>query len=145
MGGSKLKINGKIYNITPGIQKVLTDPSNIPMKKLNDQDREILINNLESLNFENYKAIRGESKTTRYEQSKSYFKRHNLEGQGIRKLIIHSNLIDIYTRLEISLGLKLADHSDFFSEASNLVHELYKRCEIQNKQQYRNALDKFQI
>ena len=39
-GSSKLKINKKIYNITPGIQKVLTDTTNIPIKKLNDQDRE---------------------------------------------------------------------------------------------------------
>ena len=29
MGGNKLKINEKIHNITPGIQKVLTETSNI--------------------------------------------------------------------------------------------------------------------
>ena len=66
MGGNKLKINEKIYNITPGIQKVLNGTSNIPMKELNDKDREIFINVLESLDFENYKAIRGESKSGRY-------------------------------------------------------------------------------
>ena len=38
VGGSKLKINEKVHNITPGIQKVLTDTSNIPIKGLNDQD-----------------------------------------------------------------------------------------------------------
>ena len=32
MGSSKLKINEKIYDISPGIQKVLTDTSNIRMK-----------------------------------------------------------------------------------------------------------------
>ena len=36
MGGNKLKTNEKIYNITPGFQKVLTDTSNKPLKKLND-------------------------------------------------------------------------------------------------------------
>ena len=41
IGGSKLKINEKIYDITLGIQKVLTKTSYIPLKKLNDEDREI--------------------------------------------------------------------------------------------------------
>ena len=66
----------------------------------------------------------------------------DLEGQGI-KIIIPSNIIDIYTRLEILLGLKLSRHSDTLTEASKLIDELYKRGEIQNKQQYRNALNKF--
>ena len=67
----------------------------------------------------------------------------DLEGQGV-KIIIPSNIIDIYTRLEILLGLKLSGHTDTLTEASNLIDELYKRGEIQNKQQYRNALNKFQ-
>ena len=54
VGGNKFKINENIYDMTPGTQKVLTDTSNIPMKKLNDQDREIFINFLESFDFENY-------------------------------------------------------------------------------------------
>ena len=62
MGGIKLKINGKFYNTTPAIQKVLTETSNIPIKKLNDEDREKSIDILESLNFEIYRPIRGESK-----------------------------------------------------------------------------------
>ena len=142
MGGNRLKINEKIFEITPGIQKVLTNTSNIPLKKLNDQDKEIFLNILESLNFENYNAIRGESKSGRHKLSKTNFKKHVLEGQGV-KIIIPSNIIDIYTRLEILLGLKLAGHTDILTEASNLIDELYKRGEIQNKQQYRNALNKF--
>ena len=67
-----------------------------------------------------------------------------LKGRGIEKIIIPSNIIDIYTRLEILLGLKLSGHTDTLSEASNLIDELYKRGEIQNKQQYRNPLNKFQ-
>ena len=66
-----------------------------------------------------------------------------LKGRGIEKIIIPSNIVDIYTRLEILLGLKLSGHSHTLTEASNLIDELYKRGEIQNKQQYRNALDKF--
>ena len=71
-----LKLMRKVYDITPGIQKVLTGTSNIPMKKLNDQDREKIINILENLDFENYKAIRGESKSGMYKQSRTNFKKN---------------------------------------------------------------------
>ena len=125
------------------MQKVFTDTSNIPLKKLNDKDRETFNNVLEGLDFENYKAIRCESKSDRYEQSKTNFKKHNLQGEGV-KINIPSNIIDIYTRLEVLLGLKLSGHTDTLTEASNLIDELCKRGEIQNKQQYRNALNKFQ-
>ena len=66
----------------------------------------------------------------------------NLQGEGV-KIIIPSNIIDIYTRLEVLLGLKLSGHADTLTEASILIDELYKRNEIQNKQEYRNALNKF--
>ena len=68
----------------------------------------------------------------------------NLQGEGIEKIIIPSNIIDIYTRLEILLGLRLSGHSNVLSKASALIDPLYKLGEIQNKQQYRNALSKFQ-
>ena len=142
MGGNKLKINMKIHNKSPGIQKVLTETSNIPPKKLNDKDREIYNNVLESLNFKNYKPLRGESKSGRYEHSKSNFIKQNLQGEGV-KIIIPSNIIDIYTRLEVLLGRKLSGHTDTLTEASNLIDELYKRGDIQTKQQYRNAPNKF--
>ena len=144
MGGSKLKINQKIYDITPVIQKVLTDKSNTPMKKVNDKDNEILNNIIQSFSFGNYKAIRGESKSGSYKQSKINFKRHNLKGQGVQ-IIIPSNVIDIYTRLEILLGTKLCGHSNTLTEASNLIDVLYKGGENQNEQQYRNAPNKFQF
>ena len=66
----------------------------------------------------------------------------NLEGGGV-KTIIPSNIIDTYTRLKVLIGLKLSGHTDTLTEASNLIDELYKRGEIQNKQHYRNALIKF--
>ena len=75
IGGNKLKINENIFGITRGTQKVITDTSSIPIKKLNDQDREIFNNILESLDFEKYKPIRGESKSGRYKQSKTNFKK----------------------------------------------------------------------
>ena len=64
-GGNKIKNNENVFDITRGIQKVLTDTSNIPIKKLNDQDGEIFNKILESLDFKNYKPVRGESKSGR--------------------------------------------------------------------------------
>ena len=52
-------------------------------------------------------------------------------------------MVDIYTRLEILLGLKISGLTDTLTEAGHLIGELYKRGEVQNEQQYRNALDKF--
>ena len=69
---------------------------------------------------------------------------NDLEGQGV-KTIIPSNVVDIYTRLGILLGLKLSGHTDTLTEASKLIDKLYKRDEIQNKQQYRNAPNIFEI
>ena len=66
-----------------------------------------------------------------------------MEGKGV-KFIIPSNIIDSYTRLEILQGLNLSGHTDTRTEASNLIDELCKRGEIENKQQYRKALNKFQ-
>ena len=68
-GDDKLKINDKIYQITPGVYKILNDKSNTPMKKLNDKDREKYTNFLKSFNFEKHKAIRGESKSSKYKIS----------------------------------------------------------------------------
>ena len=68
---------------------------------------------------------------------------NDLEGHGIENNFIPSNIIDIYTRLEILLVLKISGHTDNLTEASNLLDELYKRGEIQNEQQYRNAQNKF--
>ena len=146
MGGNIFKIIENIYDITSGIQKVLTDTSNIPLKKLNDKEKEKFINVLESLGFGIDKAIRSESKSGRYKQSKTNFKKRviksDLKGRGV-KIIIPSNVIDIYTRLEILLGLNLSGHADSLKEASNLIDELFRGGEIQNEQQYRNALNKF--
>ena len=61
------------------------------------------------------------------------------------KFFIASDIIDIYTRLEILLGLNVSGHTDTPREASNLIDELYKRGEIQNEQQYRNAIDEIKI
>ena len=98
---------------------------------------------LKTPNYKNYKPNFGKKKSGRYKNTKSILVPIKLQGRGIEKIIIPSNIIDTYTRLEILLGLKLSGHTDALTEASNLIDELYKRGEIQNKQQYRNALNKF--
>ena len=66
----------------------------------------------------------------------------DLEGQRFEKIINPLNIIDVYTKLETLLGLKLSGHTNTLTEASNLIDELYKRSETQTEQ-YINVLDKF--
>ena len=65
-----------------------------------------------------------------------------MEGQGIEKNVIPSNIFDICTSLEILLGLKISSHTDTLTEASNLIEQLYKRGQIGEEQQYGNVLEK---
>ena len=78
-----------------------------------------------------------------FNQSEKKSDDFDLQGQGLEKIVIPSNIIDIYTRLEILIGLKLSGHTDTLTEASNSIDELYKRGGIQNENQYRNAPNKF--
>ena len=48
----------------------------------------------------------------------------DIQGEGV-KIIILSNIIFIYTRLETLLGLKLSGHNDTLTEASNLIDQFY--------------------
>ena len=108
-------------------------------------------NMLHKIKYYNHKPTKGRiSNPDRY--NKSNFDKDvrgilnldtKLDGGGIEKIIIPSNIIDIYTRLEVLLGLKVSGHTDTLTEASTLLDELYKIDEIQNKQQYRNAPNKF--
>ena len=43
------------------------------------------------------------------------------------KIIIPNNIIEIWERLEVLLGLKLSGHTDTLTEASSLIDELYKK------------------
>ena len=66
----------------------------------------------------------------------------NLECQGV-KIIFPSDIVNIYTRLEILLRLKLSGHTDTLAEAKNLIGNSDNRSEIQSEQHYRNAPNKF--
>ena len=63
-----------------------------------------------------------------------------LQGKG-GQIIKPSNVIDIYTRLEVLLGLKISGPTDTLTEAGNSIDDFYQRGEIQNEQRYRNAPD----
>ena len=148
LGGNRVEIEGEEFNITPEIQKAFTDTKyNFNNTDMDDENVLIFNKMLNSLNYDSSQ----DSNSKRTKSIKNDLKKRvqkinnpllNIQGERV-KIIIPSNIIDIYTRLEILLGLKLSGHTDTLTEASNLIDEFYKRGEIQNKQQYRNALNKF--
>ena len=147
LGGDKVQVRDNIYELNPELHNALSKPSYTGNSMKNENDRKTLYNFLTDVG---YTGI-GDDKTSQTKFFKRLLKQYknirkeeptNLEGQGVKN-IIPSNIIDISTRLEVLLGLKLSGHTDTLTEASNLIDELYNQGEIQNKQQYRNALDKF--
>ena len=150
--GTKILFDENEYDLTKGIRNVLTKKTYKPIKSLNDNEKVVLRDFLSKTGYYNRKPSKGKPSGL-----DNYIKNDldgdvrkilkldtNLKGEGVEKIIIPSNIIDIYNRLEVLLGLKLSGHTDTLTEASNLIDELYKLGEIQNKQQYRNALNKFQ-
>ena len=150
LGGDRMQIKNNIYDLTPEIYKALSYTGYDGKSMKNENDILMLNNIIRDLGYTGIGDNKSKRKTFLTEtlpklvediQNKT-FEEIDLEGQGV-KTIIPSNIIDIYTRLEILLGLKLSGHTDTLTEASNLIDALYARGEIQNKHQYRNALDKF--
>ena len=148
------------YDIKPNIQEYFTNTKQTT-KNMDDEDKIAIYDILTDLGFYSKRHAKGTSNSRRFKDAFHNLPNeiarirntplpaiendsNNLQGEGV-KIIIPNNIIDIYTRLEGLLGLKLSGHTDTLTEASNLLDELYKRGEIQNKQQYRNAINKFQI
>ena len=154
--GDTIKINENVYELTPEIYKALTYTTYTGNNMKDENDILMMYNIIRDLRY-NGTGDRDSKRKTFFTkklpkqvediQNKTFEENtddsDDLQGEGV-KIIIPSNIIDIYTRLEILLGLKLSGHTDTLTEASNLIDELYKRGEIQNKQQYRNPLNKFQ-
>ena len=155
-GADTIKINENIYELTPEFYKALSSRTYNGNTMENEDDILMMYNIVRDLGYTGVKDKKSNRKTfstitlpksVEKFQNKTFDEvtldsDSNLQGQGV-KIIIPSNLIDIYTKLEILLRLKISGHSDTLTEVSNLIDELYKRGEIQNKQQYRNALYKF--
>ena len=154
LGDNRISIKNHEYDITPDIQSYFTNTKHTT-QILDDIEKETVYDILQDVGFYDniphvgLKAARMQdalyilpNEIKRIREPVIPPIENDLQGEGV-KIIIPSNIIDIYTRLEILLGLKLSGHTDTLTEASNLIDELYKRGEIQNKQQYRNALNKF--
>ena len=150
LGGDRIKIKDNIYDLTPEIYTGYTGEN---LK--NENDILMLYNIVSDIGYTGIGDIKSKRKIFLTENFPKLFEEiqnktfeeitddsDDLQGEGV-KIIRPSNIIDIYSRLEILLGLKLSGHTDALTEANNLVDELCKRGEIQNKQQNRNALDKF--
>ena len=156
LGGDRLQIKDNVYDLTPEIYKALSYTGYTGENLKNENDILMLYNIVRDIGHTGIGDIKSKRKILLTEslpklvndiQNRTFEEitddsDNDLEGQGV-KIVIPSNIIDIYSRLEVLLGLKLSGHTDTLTEASNLIDELYKRGEIQNKQQYRNALDKF--
>ena len=154
LGGDRIQIKDNVYDLTPEIYKALSYTGYTGENLKDETDILMLYNILRDIGYTGIGDIKSKRKIFLTEklpklveeiQNKTFEEiedTEDLAGDGV-KIIIPSNIIDIYTRLEVLLGLKLSGHTDTLTEASNLIDELYKRGEIQNKQQYRNALDKF--
>ena len=149
MAGSEVEINDNKYNISTSIQKVVVDAEYKTAKLMNDMDKLAFRDILQKTNYYSRIPTKGRM-SGRDEYNKSDLdndvrgilnKDTKLIGRGIGKNIIPSNIIDIYTRLEVLLGVKLSGHTDTLTEASKLIDELYRRGEMQTKQQYQNALN----
>ena len=154
---NRISIKDQEYDIKPNIQEYFTN-TKLTTKNMNDEDKSIIYDILKNIGFYSMRRKKGKQSARTIDARNNLPKEidkirnpplpaienesDNLQGEGV-KIIIPSNIIDIYTRLEILLGLKLAGHNDVLTEASALIDELYKLGEIQNKQQYRNALNKF--
>ena len=146
-----MKIRVNDYELTPEIYKALSYTGYTGKTMKNEKDILMMSNVKNDLGYtgdgvrpSNGKTLLTETlpKLVNEIQNKT-FDEFGLEGQGIQKTIIPSNINYINTRLAILLGLKLSGHTDTLTEASNLILELYKRGEIQNKQKNRNTLNKF--
>ena len=156
LGGDKLRIRDNVYELTPEKYKALSDTGYTGIIKKIGNDILMMYNIINDLGFTSVGDKPSKRKTfftiTLPKLVEEFQKKpieeitldsdSDLQGEGV-KMIIPSNIIDIYTRLETLLGLKLSGHTDTLTEASYLIDELYKRGEIQNQQQYRNALNKF--
>ena len=156
LGGDKLRIRDTDYELTPEIHKALSS-TGYTGNNIKNETGILKLNNI--INDLGYTGV-GDKTPKR----KTFFTKtlpklvedvqnrtfdeitddsDELDGQGIRKIIISSNISDIYTRLEILLGLKLSGRTDTLTEGSALIDALYKRGEIQTKQQCQIALNKF--
>ena len=132
-GGNRISIKNQEYDLKPNVQKNFTY-TKLTTKNTDDEDKSTVYDILKNTGFYSMKPTRGlnsaRMKDVLYNLPREIAKirnpllpaianeSDNLQGEGL-KIIIPSNIIDIYTRLEVLLGLKLSGHTDTLTEASN--------------------------
>ena len=134
--GDTIKINENVYELTPEIYKALTYTTYTGNTMKDENDILMMYNIIRDLGYDGTGDRDSKRKTFFLKklpkliediQNKTFDEitenSDDLQGEGV-KIIIPSNIIDIYTRLEILLGLKLSGHTDTLTEASNLIDEL---------------------
>ena len=142
LGGDRIQIKDNIYDLTPEIYKTLSDTGYTGKTMKNESDILMMDNIINDLGYTGVGDRDSKRKTFLTQtlprlvekiQNKTFEEiiddSDDLQGQGV-KIMIPSNIIYVYTRLEVLLGLKLSGHTDTLTEASNLIDELYKRGEI---------------
>ena len=120
LGGTRVEINENEYDITPGIQNVFTDTSYNTAKSMTDKEKFVFRDILQKTDYYNCipkkGRMPGRDKSIKIDLDNDVRRilnlYTNLKGRGIEKIIISSNIIVIYNRLEILLGLKLSGHTD---------------------------------
>ena len=154
LGDNRISIKDQEYDIKTNIQAYFNTTKQTT-KNMDNEDKSTVFDKLKNTGFYSMRHTKGLN-SARMKDALNNLPReiaktrnlplpaieNDLQGEGV-KITIPSNIVDIYTRLETLLGLKLSGHTDTLTEASNLIDELYKRGEIQKERQYRNALNKF--
>ena len=134
--GDTIKINENIYELTPEVYKALSNPLYTGNTLNNDDNFLLLYKILKDVKYtgsgdrpsnrKKFITIDLPKKVSEFQNIRFDENTHDsdsdLQGEGV-KIINPSNIIDIYTRLEILLGLKLSGHTDTLTEAGNLKDE----------------------
>ena len=139
LGGDKLRIRGNEYELTPDIYKALSCTGYTGMTMKNESDILMMNNVLNNLGYTGngdkdskrkmFVTITLPKLVEKFQNRTFHEITHDsddLQREGV-KIIIPFSIIDIYTRLEVLLGLKLSGHIDILTEASKLLDGIYKR------------------
>ena len=142
LGGDKLRIRDNDYELTPEKYKALSNTGYTAKTMKNERDILMMNNIIRVLGYTGVGDRQSKRKTiftitlpkiADDIQNKTFEEiidsSDDLQREGV-KVILPSNILDIYTTLETLVGLKLSGHTDTLTEASNLIDKLYKRDKI---------------
>ena len=117
IGEDSINVKNEEYDLTPNIQKTFTN-TKLTTKSLKNYEKGTVFDIPNNIGFYDIKHAKGFAKTIlktinpllpaieNIEDSYEEISAYDWEGRGIGKIITPSNIIDIYTRLEVLLGNK---------------------------------------